>query len=78
VGVNYADDLWAECSKWEKRAGYDILMGRVEKILVPMNEFGKSAGEAICGFAVDFCLQSQGFIKVPSPQKNVTQFRPQF
>jgi len=43
-----------------------------------MNEFGKSAGEATRGFAVDFCLQSRGFIKVPSPQKNVTQFRPQF
>jgi hypothetical protein len=56
-------------SKWERRAIYDILMGRVERILVSMNEFGQSAREAAWRIAVEFWLQARGFIKVHIPKK---------
>jgi hypothetical protein len=37
-------------------------MDRVERILVSMNEFDKSAREAAWRIAVEFYLQSRGFI----------------
>jgi transposase InsO family protein len=65
-------------SKWERRAIYDILMDRVERILVSMNEFGKSAREAAWRIAVEFYLQSRGFIKVHIPPKVSPNFTPIF
>jgi hypothetical protein len=65
-------------SKWERRAIYDILMGRVERILVSMNEFGRSAKEAAWRIAVEFWLQARGFIKVHIPKKVSPNFTPIF
>jgi len=65
-------------SKWERRGIYDILMGRVERILVSMNQFDKSAREAAWRIAVEFYLQSRGFIKVHIPQKVSPNFTPIF
>jgi hypothetical protein len=65
-------------SKWERRAIYDILMDRVERILVSMNEFDKSAREAAWRIAVEFYLQSRGFIKVHIPKKVSPNFTPIF
>jgi hypothetical protein len=65
-------------SKWERRAIYDILMGRVERILVSMNESGKSAKEAAWRIAVEFWLQARGFIKVHIPKKVSPNFTPIF
>jgi len=56
-------------SKLERRKIYDILVERVERILASMNQFGKSAREAAWRIAVEFWLQSRGFIKVHIPQK---------
>jgi hypothetical protein len=65
-------------SKWERRAIYDILMDRVERILVSMNEFDKSAKEAAWRIAVEFYLRSRGFIKVHIPKKVSPNFTPIF
>jgi hypothetical protein len=65
-------------SKWERRAIYDILMGRVERILVSMNQLDKSAREAAWRIAVEFYLQSRGFIKVHITQKVSPNFTPIF
>ena len=65
-------------SKWERRTIYDILMGRVERILVSLNEFDKSAREAAWRIAVEFYLQSRGFIKVHTPKKVSPNFTPIF
>jgi hypothetical protein len=67
--VFFAMDPRPVFSKWERRAIYDILMGRVERILVSMNQFDKSAREAAWRIAVEFYLQSRGFIKVHIPKK---------
>jgi len=56
-------------SKMERREIYDIVRERVERILASMNQFGKSAREAAWRIAVEFWLQSKGFIKVHIPQK---------
>jgi hypothetical protein len=56
-------------SKWERRKIYDILRERVERILVSMNQFDQSAREAAWRIAVEFWLQSRGFIKVHTPKK---------
>jgi hypothetical protein len=53
-------------------------MGRVERILVSMNQFDKSAREAAWRIAVEFYLQSRGFIKVHIPQKVSPNFTPIF
>jgi len=63
-------------SKLERRAIYDMVLARVERILVSMNEFGKSAREAAWRIAVEFYLQSRGFIKVHIPQKVLPNFTP--
>ena len=63
-------------SKLERREIYDILMRRVERILVSMNEFGKSAREAAWRIAGEFYLQSRGFIKVHIPKKVSPNFTP--
>ncbi len=56
-------------SKMGRREIYDILMERVEWILTSMNQFEKSAREAAWRIAVEFWLQSRGFIKVHIPKK---------
>ena len=76
--VFFAMDQRPVFSKWERRAIYDILMGRVERILVSMNQFDKSAREAAWRIAVEFYLQSRGFIKVHIPQKVSPNFTPIF
>jgi hypothetical protein len=65
-------------SKLERRKIYDILLERVERILVSMNQFDKSAREAAWRIAVEFWLQSKGFIKVHIPQKVSPNFTPIF
>ena len=65
-------------SKLERREIYDILIERVEGILASMNQFGKSAREAAWRIAVEFWLQSRGFIKVHIPQKVSPNFTPFF
>jgi len=65
-------------SKWERREIYDILMERVERILVSMNQFDKSAREAAWRIAVEFWLQSKGYINVHIPQKVSPNFTPIF
>ena len=65
-------------SKLERREIYDILMERVERILASMNQFEKSAREAAWRIAVEFWLQSKGFIKVYIPQKVSPNFTPFF
>jgi hypothetical protein len=65
-------------SKWERRAIYDILMGRVERILVSLNRFDKSAREMAWRIAVEFWLQARGFIKVHIPPKVSPNFTPIF
>jgi hypothetical protein len=65
-------------SKWERREIYDILMERVERIMVSMNPFDKSTREAAWRIAVEFWLQSRGFIKVHIPQKVSPNFTPIF
>ena len=65
-------------SKLERREIYDILMERVERILVSMNQFDKSAREAAWRIAVEFYLQSKAFIKVHIPRKVSPNFTPIF
>jgi hypothetical protein len=56
-------------SKLERREIYDILLERVERILGSMNEWGKAARESAWRIAVEFWLQSKGFINVHTPKK---------
>jgi len=56
-------------SKLERREIYDILLERVERILGSMNEWGKAARESAWRIAVEFWLQSKGFINVHIPKK---------
>jgi hypothetical protein len=65
-------------SKLERREIYDIVLERVERILASMNQFGKSAREAAWRIAVEFYLQSKGFINVRIPQKVSPNFTPIF
>jgi hypothetical protein len=65
-------------SKLERREIYDILLERVERILVSMNQFDKSARGAAWRIAVEFWLQSKGFIKLHIPQKVSPNFTPIF
>jgi hypothetical protein len=65
-------------SKLERREIYDIVLARVERILASINQFGKSAREAAWRIAVEFWLQSRGFIKVHIPQKVLPNFTPIF
>lgn len=65
-------------SKLERREIYDILLERVERILGSMNEWGKAARESAWRIAVEFWLQSRGFIKVHIPQKVSPNFTPIF
>ena len=65
-------------SKLERREIYDILMGRVERILGSMNQFGKSTRESAWRIVVEFWLQSKGFIKVHIPKKVSPNFTPIF
>ena len=65
-------------SKLERREIYDILRERVERILVSMNQFDKSAREAAWRIAVEFYLQSKGFIKMHIPQKVSPNLTPIF
>jgi hypothetical protein len=65
-------------SKLERREIYDILLERVERILASMNQFDKSAQEAAWRIAVEFYLQSRGFINVHIPKKVSPNFTPLF
>jgi hypothetical protein len=65
-------------SKLERRKIYDILMERVERILRSMNQFDKSAREAAWRIAVEFYLQSKGFIKLHIPRKVSPNLTPIF
>lgn len=65
-------------SKLERREIYDMVLARVERILMSMNQFGKSAREAAWRIAVEFWLQSKGFIKVHIPKKVSPNFTPVF
>ena len=65
-------------SKLERRKIYDILLERVERILVSMNQFDKSAREAAWRIAVESWLQSKGFINVHIPRKVSPNFTPIF
>ena len=56
-------------SKLERREIYDMVLERVEKILTSISQFGKSAREAAWRIAIEFWLQSRGFIKVHIPPK---------
>jgi hypothetical protein len=56
-------------SKLERRAIYDILLERVERILESMNEWGKAARESAWRIAVESWLWSKGFINVHTPKK---------
>ena len=56
-------------SKCERREIYDILRERVERILFSMKQFDQSAREAAWRIAVEYWLQSKGFIKVHIPKK---------
>jgi len=48
----------------ERRDIYDRLMERVERILARMNQYGQTEKESAWRVAVEFWLQSKGFIKV--------------
>ena len=65
-------------SKLERREIYDIVLARVERILMSINQFGKSAREAAWRIAVEFWLQSRGFIKMHIPKKVLPNFAPIF
>jgi hypothetical protein len=65
-------------SKLERREIYDILRERVERILLSMNQFEKSTREAAWRIAVEFYLQSKGFIKVHIPRKVSPNLTPIF
>ena len=65
-------------SKLERREIYDILRERVERILMSMNQFDKSVREAAWRIAVEFYLQSKGFIKVHIPRKVSPNLTPIF
>jgi hypothetical protein len=56
-------------SKLDRREIYDTLLERVERILRSMNEWNKSARESAWRIAVEFWLQSKGFIHVHTPKK---------
>jgi hypothetical protein len=56
-------------SKLERREIYDILLERVERILGSMAQWGKAARESAWRIAVEFWLQSKGFIKVNTPKR---------
>jgi hypothetical protein len=56
-------------SNLERKEIYDILLERVERILRSMNDWGKAARESAWRIAVEFWLQSKGFINVHTPKK---------
>ncbi len=51
-------------TKRERRDIYEGLQEKVERILAEMNQYGKAAKESAWRIAVEFWLQSKGFIKV--------------
>ena len=65
-------------SKLERKEIYDIVLARVERILMSIHQSGKSAREVAWRIAVEFWLQSRGFIKVHIPQKVLPNFTPIF
>ena len=65
-------------SNLERREIYDRVRERVERIMVSMNQFGKSTREAAWRIAAEFWLQSRGFIKVHMPRKVSPNFGPFF
>ncbi len=65
-------------SKLERREIYDVLSERVERILESVNQSGKVARESAWRIAVEFWLQSRGFIQVHIPRKVSPNFGPFF
>jgi len=65
-------------SKRERREVYEVVLGKVERILRAMKEDGKSAWEAAWRIAVECWLRSKGFINVHIPQKVSPNFTPIF
>ena len=64
-------------TKRERREIYDCLMERVGRILLSLNESGQAARESAWRIAVEFWLQSKGYIKVhisPKVSPNFTPF----
>ena len=51
-------------TKRERRDIYDRLIEKVERILARMNQYGQTEKESAWRIAVEFWLQSKGFIKV--------------
>jgi len=63
-------------TKRERRDIYDCLMERVGRILLSLNEFGQVARESAWRIAVEFWLQSKGYIKVHINPKVSPNFTP--
>jgi len=56
-------------TKRERRDIYDGLMEKVERILTEMNQFGQAAKESAWRIAMEFWLQSRGYIKIHIDRK---------
>jgi hypothetical protein len=63
-------------TKRERRNIYDCLMERVGRILLSLNESGQVARESAWRIAVEFWLQSKGYIKVHINPKVSPNFTP--
>jgi transposase InsO family protein len=63
-------------TKRERRDIYDGLMEKVERILTEMNQFGQAAKESAWRIAMEFWLQSKGYIKVHINRKVSPNFVP--
>jgi hypothetical protein len=63
-------------TKRERRDIYDCLMERVGRILLSLNESGQVARESAWRIAVEFWLQSKGYIKVHINPKVSPNFTP--
>lgn len=63
-------------TKRERRDIYDCLMEKVERILTEMNQFGQAAKESAWRIAMEFWLQSKGYIKVQINRKVSPNFVP--
>jgi hypothetical protein len=72
--VFFEPDIKPTFNKSERRAIYDIIMEKVERILSAMNQSGKATIESAWRIAVESWLKSRGYIK---PQIN-TKVSPNF
>ena len=58
----------------ERREIYDRILEKVERILSTINESGQAIRESAWRIAVESWLRSNGYIRVLTPRKSVTQF----